>query len=112
MPRGADGHEFFARFDDSIAAVASVTTGTVVVVTHGAAMRVWAAARAINIAPSSARDHEIHNTGVLEFEGSPREGWTLVLWQNNPVGGIQLDDPTADDHIGETLSEARGGSTR
>lgn len=106
MPGGHDGHEFFARFDDSIATVASATQGTAVVVSHGAAMRVWAAGRAKNIPASYAGEHDIHNTGVLEFEGSPAEGWTLISWQGNPIGGGQLDDPTADDPTGETLAEA------
>ena len=106
MPGGPDGHEFFARFDDSIDTVAGTTDGTAVVFSHGAAMRVWTAGRAKNIPASYAGEHDIHNTGVLEFDGSPAEGWTLVSWQGNAVGGSQLDDPTADDPTGETLSEA------
>ena len=106
MPGGHDGHEFFARFDDSIATVASATEGTAVVVSHGAAMRVWAAGRAKNIPASYAGEHDIHNTGVLEFEGSPEDGWTLISWQGHAIGGGQLDDLTADDPTGETLSEA------
>jgi len=106
MPGGPDGHEFFARFDDSIDTVAATTDGTAVVFSHGAAMRVWTAGRAKNIPASYAGEHDIHNTGVLEFDGSPAEGWTLVSWQGNAVGGSQLDDPTADDPTGETLSEA------
>lgn len=106
MPGGTNGHEFFARFDASIEQVAAATSGTAVVVSHGAAMRVWAAQRSTNVPPSYAGDRDIHNTGVLEFDGSPAEGWTLVSWQGNPIGGAGLDDPTADDPTGETLSEA------
>lgn len=106
MPDGPDGHEFFDRYDDSIATVAAAGHDTAVVVSHGAAMRVWAAGRATNIPPSYAGEHDIHNTGVLEFTGSPDDGWTLVSWQGNAVGGAQLDDPTADDPTGETLAEA------
>lgn len=109
MPGGSNGHEFFARFDESIAQVAAATSGTAVVVSHGAAMRVWTAGHATNIAPSYAGEHDIHNTGVLEFDGSPAEGWTLVSWQGNPIGGASLNDPTADDPTGETLSEAMDG---
>lgn len=106
MPGGQDGHEFFARYDDSIATVAAQNEGTAVVFSHGAAMRVWTAGRAKNIPARYAGEHDIHNTGVLEFEGSPEEGWTLLSWQGTAVGGVQLDDPSADDPTGETLSEA------
>lgn len=110
MPGGADGHAFFERFDASIAEVSDSmaravdTLGAAVVVSHGAAIRVWVAGRAVNVPPSFAGEHDIQNTGIVELEGSPAEGWTLVSWQGNAVGG--LDDPAAEDPTGETLDEA------
>ena len=110
MPGGTDGHAFFARYDDAIARVsdsmarAEDTLGAAVVVSHAAAIRVWVAGNARNVAPSFAADHDLRNTGIVELEGSPAEGWTLVSWQGNAVGG--LDDPQAEDPTGETLDEA------
>ncbi|CAN5122965.1 histidine phosphatase family protein [soil metagenome] len=123
MPGGPDGHEFFARFDRDIATVARELAGgtlnadpeiaaaatrgkTAVVFSHGAAIRVWVAGRATNVPPSYSGEHDIQNTGVIELEGTPAAGWTLLSWQGTPVGGIDLVDPTAEDPTGETLAEA------
>lgn len=102
MPGGTDGTAFFARFDRDIARVAAESEHAVVV-SHGAAIRVWVAGRAINVPPSFAGEHEIDNTGVIELEGSPELGWTLLSWQGTPVGGSELADATADDPTGEAL---------
>ncbi|MBX3099720.1 MAG: histidine phosphatase family protein [Salinibacterium sp.] len=104
MPGGFDGHEFFGRFDADIATIASESENAVVV-SHGAAIRVWVAGRAINVPRSYAGEHEIGNTGVIELEGSPDKGWTLLSWQGTPVGGARFADPTAEDHTGESLTD-------
>jgi probable phosphoglycerate mutase len=123
MPGGTDGYAFFERFDRDVAAIARELAGstlnadpaialataasrTAVVFSHGAAIRVWVAARATNVPPSFAGEHDIDNTGVVELEGSPASGWTLLSWQGTPVGGAELADPTADDPTGEKLSAA------
>ena len=104
MPGATDGHEFFRRFDESIA---SVTGNNAVVFSHGAAIRVWVAGRAINVPPSFAGEHDIQNTGVVELDGSLESGFTLLSWQGTPVGGSDLSDDTPEDPTGETLDEAR-----
>ena len=114
MPGGPDGHAFFDRFDSDIAAIAeqleapsaAVGRPTAAVFSHGAAIRVWVAARARNIQPTFAAEHDIDNTGVIELDGSPGGGWTLLSWQGMPVGGQELADPDAEDPTGETLAEA------
>ena len=106
MPGSTDGHAFFARYDASIAQVAAEHPhGVAVVVSHGAAIRVWVAGRAINVPPSFAGEHDIDNTGVVELEGSPEDGWTLLSWQGTPVGGAELADDTAADPTGESLDD-------
>ena len=77
------------------------------VFSHGAAIRVWVAGRAINVPPSFAGEHDIQNTGVVELDGSLESGFTLLSWQGTPVGGSDLSDDTAEDPTGETLDEAR-----
>jgi len=105
MPGATDGHTFFARYDESIA-LASAGGELVAVFSHGAAIRVWVAARAANVPASFAGEHDIDNTGVVELSGSPEQGWSLVSWQGRPVGGAELTDANAKDPTGESLDEA------
>lgn len=118
MPGGGNGHAFFTRYDESIATVAESmsragsTMGAAVVVSHGAAIRVWVAGRADNVPPTFAGEHDIQNTGIVELEGSPVEGWRLISWQGTPVGGADLSDATAEDPTGESLDEALDGEAQ
>jgi broad specificity phosphatase PhoE len=101
MPGASDGHTFFRRFDSAIAAVSHLDTA--VVFSHGAAIRVWTAARATNIPAIFAGNNELDNTGVVELSGSPADGWTLVSWAGAPIGGPDLVDDTASDPTGEAI---------
>jgi broad specificity phosphatase PhoE len=126
MPGGTDGNAFFDRFDRAIAiaaeemgslpvpdmtrggsphttADAAIGAPAAAVFSHGAAIRVWTAARARNVQPAFAGTHELDNTGVVELSGSPHDGWSLVSWAGQPVGGPQLVDQQADDPTGEPL---------
>lgn len=114
MPGAADGHEFFARFDADIARISEEFTtaghragapdpGAAVVVSHGAAIRVWLAGRVTNVPPQFLGARQIDNTGVIEIEGTPDEGWTLLSWQGSPVGGADLADAAAVDPAGDSL---------
>jgi len=107
MPGAGTGHDFFTRFDADIDR-ATAGHGTVVVVSHGAAIRVWSAARARNAPPRFADQNKLDNTGVIELTGSVTNGWTLVSWAGMPVGGRELTDTTAEDPTGDTLDAARG----
>lgn len=101
MPGAFDGHDFYGRFDADIARISREhdPADTVAVFSHGAAIRVWVAGRATNIAPEHSGRRELENTGVVTLEGSPHAGWTLITWQGEPVGGQALEDPTAKDPI-------------
>jgi broad specificity phosphatase PhoE len=105
MPAGPSGHDFFDRFDASIARIAGEAegvagSGAVAVVSHGAAIRVWAGVRAANVEPEFALRHVIANTGIVALEGDPDAGWRLIHWDESPVGGLALADPTAEDPTG------------
>ncbi len=104
MPGATDGHAFFERFDRGISVAAEV--GTAAVFSHGAAIRVWTAARARNVPPIFAGSHELENTGVVELDGSPADGWTLISWAGAPVGGPSLVDDSAGDPTGDALDRA------
>ncbi|MCX6498350.1 MAG: histidine phosphatase family protein [Arthrobacter sp.] len=104
MPSGPSGHEFFERYDDSIARIAAASTGgddaTIAVVSHGAAIRVWTGLRATNVDAEFAARHILANTGIVALEGDPDAGWRLIHWDDSPVGGLALTDPTAEDPTG------------
>ena len=105
MPAGPSGHDFFDRFDAAIARIAAEAagapdSGAVAVVSHGAAIRVWAGLRAVNVDPDFAVRHVIANTGIVALEGHPDAGWRLIHWDESPVGGLALADPVAEDPTG------------
>jgi probable phosphoglycerate mutase len=102
MPGAETGHDFLGRFDHDIATVAA-SSDVAAVFSHGAAIRVWTAARAQNVPSTFARANELDNTGVVELTGSPEEGWTLLAWAGLPVGGMALADLSASDPLGDPL---------
>lgn len=108
MPAGPSGHDFFERFDASIAQIAaaaagSADAGAVAVVSHGAAIRVWAGLRAANVEPGFAARHVLANTGIVALDGDPDAGWRLIHWDDSPVDGLVLADPTAEDPTGRPV---------
>ncbi|NEC89828.1 histidine phosphatase family protein [Streptomyces sp. SID12501] len=80
MPGGENGVEALGRFDAVVAEAAGSGAGTVAMVSHGAAIRMWAAARADNVDVPFAAEHRLDNTGVVVLEGSPADGWKAVSW--------------------------------
>ena len=107
MPGGEDGHNFFGRFNADVAEIVESGHETAVVVSHGAAIRVWVAGNATNIVPQFVGDRDLMNTGIVILEGSFDEGWTLLEWESTPVGGASAEDEAAADPTGETLDDIR-----
>ncbi|MFE5139166.1 histidine phosphatase family protein [Streptomyces fagopyri] len=97
MPGGESGAEALSRFDAVVAEAAASGAGSVAMVSHGAAIRVWTAARARNVAVSFATGHRLDNTDVVVLEGSPADGWTAVSWAGTP-----LDDTASGRESGPT----------
>jgi len=101
IPGSINGHEFFARFDAAIAAIADDhPDDTVAAFSHGAAIRVWTASRAANLTPDSGVIRHLDNTGVVVLNGSPTDGWVVETWAGEPVGGEALTDHAAPDPTG------------
>lgn len=99
MPGGEDGREVLARFDEVVAEAFASGVPTVAMFSHGAVIRVYAAARARGIDADFALHHWLRNTGMVALEGDPASGWELVEWCEAPLGGAELDgdrvlDPT------------------
>ena len=103
MPGGPDGHAFLRRYDDAIAQLAAQGADSVVAVSHGAAIRAWAAARVAGVDVEHAERTPLANTGTVEVEGDPDGGWRLVAWDAEPVGGAELAPLVADDPTGEPV---------
>lgn len=77
VPGGENAVEFFERFDAAIDTIAASAAQQVVAVSHGAALRVWCAARIQGFAEQIGHGH-LDNTGVIIAEGNAGQGWSLV----------------------------------
>jgi len=106
MPGGPDGRAFLGRYDEAVAKIAARGWQSVVVVSHGAAIRTWVSARVAGVDIDQVERTALANTGLVEIEGDPDGGWHLVAWNADPVGGRALDAPAADDPTGEPIEEA------
>jgi len=91
MPGAETGVEALGRFDAVVAEAAESGAGTVGMVSHGAAIRMWAAARADNVDVAFAAEHRLDNTGVVILEGSPADGWKAVSWAGSVIGAAGAD---------------------
>lgn len=92
IPRGPDGHEFFDAYDSAIDAVRESGADTVVVVSHGAAIRAWSGVRAINLDGEFIRTHELGNTGIVELQLTD-DGWVCTAWDSAPLTAGATDIP-------------------
>lgn|SRR5690606_1761792 len=97
---GESGYDFFRRYDAAIDEIAEAHS-TAAVVSHGAAIRVWASCRAVNVASETAVQRGLRNTGMCLLEGDPDSGWVLQRWHEEPLGGVDLEDQLAHDVTGE-----------
>jgi probable phosphoglycerate mutase len=84
------GAIFFDRYDAAVeAAVADV--GTALLVSHGAAIRTWASARAANVGGDFGAEHGLPNTGVVVLERSGAGPWIAETWTDR-----RLEQPESD----------------
>ena len=102
MPGGESGEEALGRYDAVVAEAARSGAGTVAMVSHGAAIRMWTAARADNVDVPFAAARPLDNTGVVILEGSPTDGWKAITWAGATVAPAGEGGPT-----GRPLDEAR-----
>ena len=76
VPGGEDAFEFMARFDAAIDEVVASGVASAMVVSHGAALRVWSSERVHGFTEALGRAH-LDNTGVIVVDGTPSTGWEL-----------------------------------
>ncbi|MFE5921392.1 histidine phosphatase family protein [Streptomyces sp. NPDC056468] len=80
IPGGESGTEVLARYDSVVAEAAESGAGAVAMVSHGAVIRMWTAARAANVDVPFAAAHPLDNTGVVVLDGAPDSGWKALSW--------------------------------
>jgi len=93
MPGAESGAEVYARYDAVIDEIALLGVGTAAVVSHGAVIRSWAAARAHNVTAGFAVRSPLTNTGVVLLDGSPRDGWHALTWDGRALRSPVVDVP-------------------
>lgn len=104
MPGGGpDGASELARFDEAVAEAAASGVQTAALFTHGAIIRVWAAARCENLDAAFSAENSVSNTGAINLEGSPGN-WRATQWQEQAIGGADLEDPATDGAAADTLT--------
>ncbi|WP_404287795.1 histidine phosphatase family protein [Glutamicibacter arilaitensis] len=104
MPGGGpDGEAELARFDEVVEEVAASGVQTAAIFTHGAIIRVWAAARCENLDAAYSAENSVSNTGAVIVEGSPGN-WRATQWQEQAIGGADLEDPATDGASADTLA--------
>ena len=105
MPGGETGHEFLGRYDAAVRAAVDAAGRdgheTLLLVSHGAAIRTWSSSRLLPGSGEPPATEPLHNTALIVLDGDPDAGWSLVSWHGEPVGGRFLEDhaaadPTAD----------------
>lgn len=100
MPGGESGTEALGRFDEVVAEAAGSGVRTAVLVSHGAAIRMWTAARVENVDVPFAAAHPLDNTGVVVLEGTPADGWKAHSWMGSPLGGPAVEGADEDSPAG------------
>ncbi|MFF8726407.1 histidine phosphatase family protein [Streptomyces sp. NPDC015171] len=96
MPGGESGEEALGRYDAVVAEAAASGARCVAMVSHGAAIRVWTAARADNVDVAFAAARPLENTGVVILEGSPSDGWKALSWEGAVVEPAGEGGPTGE----------------
>ncbi len=116
IPGARSGAETMGGYDDAIAQIAASGARVAAVFSHGACIRMWAAARVDGVSVELATDSWLDNTGAITLDSVDGPGghrrWTLVDWREEPLGGRELSalpsggaGPAADGPAGEPLSE-------
>ncbi|MER6224132.1 histidine phosphatase family protein [Streptomyces sp. 900105755] len=96
IPGGESGDEVLGRYDAVVAEAAGSGAGTVAMVSHGAVIRLWTAARADNVDVPYAASRPLGNTGVVILEGSPSDGWKALSWEGAVVEPTGASGPAGE----------------
>ena len=107
MPGGESGTEVFDRYDEVVAEIAASGAGAAALVSHGAVIRSWTAARVSNIDVDHVTSNPLSNTGVVVLEGSPATGWRALTWEGRALDGAWLSARQGDGRAAEPVRSPR-----
>lgn len=82
LANGESWLEFEQRWDAGVRAIEQTGVDCAVVVSHGAALRVWVPYAAANLDTGAAAAWPLHNTGIIVLDGSVAQGWHVVEWSD------------------------------
>ncbi len=85
MPGAENGHEVLGRFDEVVREIESQGHERAAIVSHGAMIRAWCAARAEDVDLDFVRRHYVVNTGVVVLNGSMSTGWEVESWLGESI---------------------------
>lgn len=107
LPGGESGEGFWARYTGALRHIAGLypEDATVAVISHGAAIRVFASVVA-ELGEDAWHERPLYNTGMVTLVGHPDEGWELEDWRSDPVGGAHLLGNTAHDVTADQDADA------
>lgn len=80
VPGGEDAAAFFARFDAAVDEIVAAGHGDALLVSHGAALRMWIAARVGGIDVAEVVARRLGNATVVTVERTDDGGWRHVEW--------------------------------
>lgn len=89
MPRGESGRQALARFLPAVhQALDTASAGAIVMVGHGALLRLTAAHLSCNVTEKQGMGRHLRNTGVIVLEPAPATdtGWRCVGWDGLDLG--------------------------
>jgi broad specificity phosphatase PhoE len=87
---GGRGRDMLTAFDEVVSEVESSGAASAVLVSHGAAIVTWAAARSTNVDAAFVAHHPLANTGIVILEGSSATQWLTLSWSGDRVPVKQL----------------------
>ncbi len=96
MPGAETGHEVIARFDQVVDEAEALGVDSVALVSHGAMIRAWCAARTGNVDLDFVSNHYVVNTGIVVIEGSSETGWEVESWLGESVSEAAAMGVTSD----------------
>ena len=96
MPGAETGHEVIERFDQVVDEAEALGVDSVVLVSHGAMIRAWCAARTGNVDLDFVSNHYVVNTGIVVIEGSTEGGWEVESWLGESVSEAAAMGVTSD----------------
>lgn len=86
LENGETAREFLARFNAAVAKVEEAGHEHVALVSHGAALRVWAITQDPSVGMDNA--HPLENTQWIVLNGSTADGWKIERWGNYVVPAV------------------------